>query len=175
MRILPKAPARRAALCGLLGLLLSGCAYYSFTGATIPSHLSTVAVPLAEDVSASPLTGLSDQFTQMLVERFVGQTRLALEQDETEADAVLSARLERYDNQPTSVGGGDQATRNRVNLSVAVRYYDRVRDEVILERTFSGYGEYDPLAEGLSGEQQAAQAALTQIADDIFTAATSNW
>lgn len=149
------------------------CWYYSFSGATIPSHLSSVAIPLAEDRSISTVSGLDEQLTQLLVERFVGQTRLTLETSQAEADAVLNTIIQNYQNQPTSVGGDERATRNRVTISVNVRYVDVERGEDMLSRTFSGFEEYDPLDPSL--EEEAALAALEKVADDIFTAATSNW
>ncbi|MCH8962398.1 MAG: LptE family protein [Bacteroidetes bacterium] len=163
----------------LVGLLLlaaaPGCAYYSFTGATVPAHLNTVAIPLAEDNSLSPLTTLDDELTDLLITRFVQQTRLSLEQNEDEADALLTIRIDRYANAPTSVSGQERAELNRITLSVSVRYYDRVEDKELLQRTFSSFADYDPLEGGLEREEETARAALENIADDIFTAATSNW
>lgn len=162
-------------LCLVLAGVLPGCGYYSFTGATIPTHLNTVAIPLAQDNTVSPLTTMDDILTQLLIDRMVGQTRLSLEPTETEADAVLSAIISQYRNEPTSVSGEEVAQLNRVTITVSARYLDRVEDEEILQRSFSSFAEYDPLAQGVEGEEQAAQTALQNIADDIFTAATSNW
>jgi len=159
----------------LLGLCDAGCAYYSFTGATIPSHLNTIAIPLVEDNSISPITNLDDQLTELLVQRFVNQTRLSLEASQPDANVLLTVRIDRYTNQPTSVGGEEQATLNRVSISATVSYFDQVENEEIIQRTFSSFAEYDPLEEGLEGEQTASTAILENIADDIFTAATSNW
>ncbi|NNE70591.1 MAG: LptE family protein [Rhodothermales bacterium] len=157
----------------ILCLTPVSCWYYSFSGATIPSHLNSVAIPLAEDRSISTVSGLDERLTQFLVDRFVGQTRLILETSQSEADAVLNATIQNYQNRPTSVGGDERATRNRVTISVNVRYVDVDRSEDILSRTFSGFEEYDPLDPSL--EEEAALAALEKVADDIFTAATSNW
>ena len=95
-------PSLRLAL-PLALLLLNGCGYYSFTGATLPEHLNTVAIPLAEDNSLSPLTTLDEALTELLVTRFVRQTRLSLETSEDDADAVLTATIDRYTSAPTSV------------------------------------------------------------------------
>ncbi len=156
---------------------VAACSYYSFTGATIPSHLSTIAIPLVEDNSISTLTTLDDAMTALLVDRFVGQTRLSLQPDESQADVLLRARIDRYGNQPASVGGQERATLNRVTISVTTDYLDRTKDEVIFSRSFSSFEEYDPTdpERGLAGEEDAARAVLEKIADDIFTAATSNW
>lgn len=158
----------------VLGLAATGCAYYSFTGATIPSQLNTVAIPLAVDNTISPVNTLDQNLTDLLTDRFIGQTRLRLETNEPEADAVLTTRIESYENEPTSVGGDEQATRNRVTIRVAVTYYDQVEDRELLEQTFSSFGEYDP-ADGSNGEVTAAEEALDNIADDVFSAATSDW
>lgn len=151
----------------------SGCAYYSFTGATIPEHLSTVAIPLVDDNTVSTVTGLDDEMTRLLVDRFVRQTRLNLETNEASADALLRVVINRYTNQPTSVSGQEQATRNRVTIAAQVTYVDQVNDVDLVGRTFSAFEEYDPLDP--AQEETAAFAALEKIADDVFTAATSNW
>ena len=157
----------------LLSLGAAGCAYYSFTGATIPEHLSTIAVPLVEDNTVSTLTGLDDELTRLLVDRFVRQTRLCLETNESSADALLTVTIIRYQNQPTSVSGQEQATRNRVTIAARVAYQDQVNDVELVGRTFSAFEEYDPFDP--SQEETAAFAALEKVADDVFTAATSNW
>lgn len=154
-------------------LLVPGCAWYSFTGASIPEHLNTVAIPLVEDNTVSTVTGLDDEMTRLLVDRFVRQTRLNLETDEQAADALLRVVINRYTNQPTSVSGQEQATRNRVTVAVQVTYVDQTTGTDLVSRSFSAFEEYDPFDP--SQEETAAFAALEKIADDVFTAATSNW
>lgn len=164
---------RAALFVLLLAAGAGGCAYYSFTGATIPEHLSTVAIPLVEDNTVSTVTGLDDEMTRLLVDRFVRQTRLNLETNESGADALLQVVITRYVNQPTSVSGQEQATRNRVTITAQVTYEDQVNEVELVGRTFSAFEEYDPLDP--AQEETAAFAALEKIADDVFTAATSNW
>ncbi len=155
-------------------LLLSACGYYSFTGATIPAEISTLAIPLAELGASTPLPTLPDELTRLLTDRFVRQTRLRLEPDETVADALLTSRITGYRSEPTAVGD-DRAERTRITITVTVRYAQRDADTPLLDRSFSAFSDYDALADGFDGETQAAQQALEQIADDVFTAATSNW
>lgn len=165
---------RRVALLSTVFCLLStGCGYYSFTGASIPEHVRTVAIPLVEDRSPGGVPNMDQVLTDLLVERFVRQTRLALEPDENAANALLTATIERYQNEPTAVTGDEVAALNRVTIAVRVVYRDQVEDEERLARTFSSYAEYD--AANISEEEATATAVLEQIADDIFTAATSDW
>ena len=155
-------------------LSLSSCGYYSFTGATIPAHLNTIAIPLVIDNSINTIPSLGDELTERLVNRFVNQTRLSLAPNEEEADALLSVEIQRYNNAPSSVSGDERAARNRVTISVSVVYEDQVEEKELLRRTFSNFEEYDPLL-GIDEEVEAAIAALENVADDVFTAATSNW
>ena len=157
----------------LLPFLGSSCAYYSFTGATIPDNLNTIAIPLVIDNSINTIPSLSDELTELLVNRFVNQTRLSLAPNEADADAVLVAEIQRYSNAPSSVSGEETAALNRVTISVNVVYTDQVDEKELLTRTFSNFEEYDPL--DIDKEEEAALAALESLADDIFTAATSNW
>lgn len=169
----------RPLLYALLLLLgagsLSGCAVYSFSGASIPSHLETISIPIAQDNTSSPLNTMGADLTDLLTDRFVDRTRLSLTTDDAGADAVLTARIQQYTNEPTGVSGDERATTNQVTIQVQVRYVDQTEEEELVSQTFSGSASYDPVEAGLTGEQQAARNALENVADDIFSTATSNW
>lgn len=157
----------------LLCLFLNGCGFYSFTGATIPQHVETVAIPLVEDLTSNPITDLGGRLTERLVDRFVGQTRLQLSSDEAQADALLTSEIRQYTVQPAAVGGQNTARLNRLTISVAATYNDQEEEQQVFQRSFSSSIEYDPT--DLASEEAAAAEILDNIADDIFTAATSNW
>jgi hypothetical protein len=167
-------PRRRAALLVAALLAFSGCAYYGFSGASIPAHLATVAVPLADDRARSGPPGLDQTLTEALIERFADRSRLALTPDEGEADAVVQATIERYAVAPAAVTGDNVAALNRLSVSVRVVVTDRVQQRAMLDRAFQASEDFDP-AEGLDGEARAARAAIEQVARDAFTAATSDW
>ena len=169
----------RPLLCALLLLFgagsLSGCTVYSFSGASIPSNLETISVPIAQDNTSSPVNRLGADLTDLLTDRFVDRTSLSLTTDNAGADAFLTARIQRYTNEPTGVSGDERATTNQVTIRVQVRYVDQTKDEELLSQTFSGSANYNPVEAGLDGERQAIQNALENVADDIFSTATSNW
>lgn len=111
--------------------------------------------------------------TSLLISRFVQQTRLSLESRSQDANATLIVSIDRYQNLPASVSGNERATRNRITIRATARYTDQVEDELLLDRSFSAFEEYDPLDP--AEEVVAAEAALVKLVDDIFTAATSDW
>ncbi len=171
--------ARRVAAfcCFLVPLagLLQSCGVYSFSGATIPARLQTVAVPLVEDRSTGGPPAMDRLLTDALVERFADRSRLSLEPDEAEADAVVRATIEQFSIAPAAVTSDDNlASLNRVSLAVRVVVEDRVEPGELLARTFTASEDYVPSA-GLQGQADAAAAVLEQIARDAFTAATSDW
>jgi hypothetical protein len=158
-----------------VSVLAAGCGYYSLTGASIPDDIQTVAVPLADLDAASPIPTLADDLTSLVIERLVRQTRLTLEPDEASADAVLTMRVTQYRSDPAALASDELAQLTRVTIGVEARYARREADTPIFERSFSAAAEYDPVVTGPAGEVEAAALALREIADDVFTAATSNW
>lgn len=154
---------------------LTGCAFYSFSGANIPSHLETIAIPIAQDNSSGPVNTLGTDLTDLLTDRFVDRTSLSLTTNDADADALLTARIQGYTNRPTGVSGDERATTNQVTIRVQVTYTDQVNGEELVSQTFSGVANYNPVEAGLAGEEQAAREALENVADDIFSTATSNW
>jgi len=159
----------------LLALSLSGCSFYSFSGATIPSDLETIAIPLAQDNSVNPVNTLDRQITDLLTDRFVGRTRLSLSTNEATADARLNVVITGYENQPTAVTGEEVASQNEVSIRARIEYIDQANGETLLSQSFTNSAQYDPVEQGAAGEEEAAQVALERLADDVFTAATSNW
>lgn len=152
---------------------LAACAY-SFSGASIPERLQTVAIPLAEDRAAGGPAALGQRLTDALVERFADRSRLSLSSDEDGADAVVRATIEQYTVAPVAVTGSNLADLNRVSIAVRIVVADRIEARDLLDRTFMANEDFAP-AEGPQGEAEAAERAVAQVARDAFTAATSDW
>lgn len=169
------ARSRRLLLAAVAALPLTpACAYYSFTGASLPEHLNTVAVPLVEDRAAGAVPDLDRALTDALVDRFADRTRLRLEPDDGSADLVVRATIERYQVDPVAVTGQERASLNRLTVALAVRAEDRVQSQDRVRRTFTATADYDPAA-GPAGEAEAAARVVERLADDVFTAASSDW
>lgn len=154
--------------------LLAGCGVYSFSGASLPATLRTVAVPLAVREAPGGPPALDQFVTDALVTRFADRSRLRLEPDEGAADAVVRATVVRYAVAPAAVTDANVAALNRLTLGVRVVMTERGTERPRLDRVFSATEDFAP-ADGLAGEAVASEAASAQIARDAFTAATSDW
>lgn len=156
-------------------LLAAGCVRYSFTGASIPADVRTIYIPFFADQSQSGLGDLSDRLNQALVQRFINQSRLSLENDREIADAYIEGAIQNYINRPFSVAGDEQANLNEVQITVRALFQYADEEEPLWNKNFSGSATYDVLDNPVDGEIEAADQALQQIANNMFNDAVSNW
>ncbi|MEX0845084.1 MAG: LptE family protein [Balneolaceae bacterium] len=158
-----------------VGFLFSGCLRYSFTGASIPPGVNTIYIPFFPDQSNSGLGDLSNRLNEALINRFVNQSKLQLANNEADADAVLDGVITGYTNRPFSIGGNEQANQNEITITVRASFKYSDEEEPEWNSTYSGKFTYDPTDDPISGENQAANSALNQVANNMFSDAVSNW
>ncbi len=158
-----------------LFLLTSGCMRYSFTGTSIPEDVNSIFIPFFADQSNSGIGDLSDKLNQVLIDRFINQTRLSLANSRSEADAVLEGSIASYSNRPFSVTGQEEANQNEVTITVRATYTYTGAEQAEWSKSFSGRATYDPIENPIAGETAAADEALELIANNMFNDAVSGW
>ncbi|MFO7845938.1 MAG: LptE family protein [Balneolaceae bacterium] len=156
-------------------LFLSACISYSFTGTSIPNSVRNVYIPFFQDNSQSGLGDLSDRLNNALINRFVNQSRLSLNNDKDDADSWMEGSIQSYSNRPVSVGGDEQANLNEIQIVVRATFQFADSDEPEYSKNFTGNGTYDVLDNPVDGEIEAAEEALQQIANNAFNDAVSDW
>ncbi|PAU95613.1 hypothetical protein CK503_00690 [Aliifodinibius salipaludis] len=159
----------------LIAFVLSGCFRYSFTGTSIPDDVNSIYIPFFADQSSGGVGNLSDHLNTALVDRFINQTRLQLSNSRTDADAVLEGSIVNYANEPFSVTGEGQSSLNEVSISVRATFQYTDKEQAEWSSTFSGSETYDTNENPIEGETNAATAALSQVADNMFNDAVSGW
>jgi hypothetical protein len=150
-----------------------GCCSYSFTGASVPEHLKTIFIPVADDRSGSGEPGLRELFTNKLTQKFIDDNTLHVS-DRVNATASLECVVANFSDAPAVVSAGENVQTRRITISVQVIFKDLVKRKNIFDRTFSNYGDYSA-GEGLSAKQGAINTALENITEDILLAAVSGW
>lgn len=164
---------------GLLGILLitmglAGCSCpYSFTGASIPPHLKSLAIPYANDQSGSGEPALGQQFTTLLTQKFVDDNSFIIT-DKTRSDAVLDCSILGISDTPAAITTGEQVQARRVNITIQVSYKDLKMKKTIFERQFSNYADY-PAVAGQAGRNEAIQQTLEKLTEDILLETVSGW
>ncbi len=163
------------AITFLAAVMLTGCFHYSFSGASIPSNVHTVYIPFFPDKSNSGISNLSDELNKALVNRFVNQSRLHLSNNKSDADIQIDGVIQSYSNETFSISGNQQASSNRVQISVNATYSYSTDDKPLWSRSFSGFGDYDPNNDPIQGEKAAALDAMDMIARKMFDDSIGKW
>jgi len=156
--------------------LVSSCSY-SFTGASVPPHLKSVAIPLFDDRSSSAEPNLREDFTNELIQKFIDDNTLQ-KREKVNSDALIEGTILSLADSPTSVGnvqGTEAVTVRRITINVKVIYKDFVKRETIFEKNFSNYGDYNNEGDITAARQIAIQKAIDKITEDILLAVVSNW
>lgn len=150
-----------------------GCCTYSFTGASVPEHLNSIAIPIAEDRSGAGEPGLRELLTEGLINKFIEDNSLQVA-ERTKADAILESVIVSFSDAPSIVSAGETISSRRVTITVKVVYKDLVERKTIFDESFSNYGDYEP-AGVENNREQAIEKALDNISEDILLAVVSGW
>jgi hypothetical protein len=162
------------ALFIIAGLVnFTSCCSYSFTGASVPPHLKTISIPVADDRSGAGVPGLRELFTTMLTQKFIDDNTLRVS-DRVNANASLDCTISSYSDAPAVVSGANNVTTRRITIGVQVIYKDLVKRKNIFEQTFSNYGDYSGNG-GLTEKNAAINIAVDKITEDVLLAAVSGW
>ncbi|MFA3784031.1 LptE family protein [Melioribacteraceae bacterium 4301-Me] len=147
---------------------------YSFTGASIPAHIKTIAIPIFQDQSGSGESELSDMFTKQTIQQFIDDNSLQVT-DRVNADAILEGTILSLTDAPSVVSSGENITTRRITLTVKVTYRDMVKKRTVFERNFSNYGDYPVGGDITTVRKEAIAQAVNRISEDILLAVVSNW
>ena len=108
---------------GLIAINFTSCCAYSFTGASVPEHLKTIAIPIADDRSGSGEPGLRENLTQKLIQKFIDDNTLQVS-ERTTANALLECSIVSLSDAPAIVSAGESITSRRITIGIKVIYRD---------------------------------------------------
>lgn len=154
-------------------LNFGGCCMYSFTGASVPEHLKTIAIPIADDRSGGAEPGLREMLTEVLTQKFIDDNTLQVT-DKTSAHSVLECTIITISDAPAIVTAGEQIATRRITVSVQVVNKDLVKRKTLFEKTFSNYGDY-PSGGSIDSRRTAIEEAIEKITQDILLDTVSGW
>lgn len=155
-------------------LALTACSY-SFTGASVPPHLQSIAIPISQDRSGSGEADLAEEFTNQLIQKFIDDNTLQVA-EKGNADAILECTVTSLSDAPNVVAGGEDVTQRRITLGAKVLYRDLVERKTIFDKTFSNFGDYSTNDGDLvSARRTAIEDAVDKITEDILLGVVSNW
>ncbi len=153
---------------------LDGCIVkYSFTGASIPPAAKTFSVAYFPNNAAMVAPTLSNTFTESLRDRFLRQTRLT--QVGEDGDFAIEGEITGYMTAPTSVSADEYALKNRLTITVQVRFNNAIEPEQNFNKSFNAFADYDAnlLLQNIEGG--LIEEIVETLVDNIFNACAANW
>jgi hypothetical protein len=161
-----------------LSLLVCGCKFYSFTGASIPENAKTVQVNLFTNDAANSIgstfePGLDRDFTNSMQEVLLNQTNLEL--TGVNGDLIYEGEITEYRVTPTTATAQQTAAQNRLTISINVRYINSNNEEDNFEKRFSHFYDYPDNAQLQSVKADAHSEIFERITQDVFNQSLAKW
>lgn len=157
----------------LLVIKFEGCCFYSFTGASVPPHLKSIAIPVADDRSGSAESGLREMLTQKLIQKFIDDNSLQIV-DRINAHSILETAIVSYNDAPAIVTAGENITSRRITIGIKASYRDLVKKIVVFDKVFTNYANY-PSSGSISEKNRAIEEIIEKTSEDILLETVSGW
>ena len=153
--------------------ILTGCGFYSHTGASGPPNAKTFSVEYINNVASIVMPSLSQVLTEKLKLRFINETTLKLTQQD--GDVRFSGKILNYATSPVAVQGNQQNAVNRLTVTIEITYQNTKDDTKNFTQQFSNFVDY-PASENFSAVEIDLVNKVTDIlVQDVFNKAFINW
>ncbi len=146
---------------------------YSFSGVNISEEVETYSVEYFPNRAPLVQAQLSQVFTEALMDKIQGNTSLTLNTDG--GDVQFSGEITGYETRPTAITSDEVSARNRLTISVRVKYTNLFEPELDFDTSFSRYEEYDAAANLTDVENELIELIVEYLMEDIFNRAFVSW
>ena len=143
------------------------------SGASIPPEVKTIVIKYFNKTAALGPPSMSQTFTERLKDKFLTQTNLAIVN--SSGDLTLEGSITSYAIIPQVIQLNETAKKNRLTISVNVKFTNLKDEKQNFETTFSRYSDYDSSQNLSSVEETLISEINDQLVDDIFNKAVINW
>ncbi|MDR3093914.1 MAG: LPS assembly lipoprotein LptE [Bacteroidales bacterium] len=149
-----------------------GTVTFNMSGASV-SPAKTCQVNYIENRAEIVNPRLSLLMTEGLKDKIQANSSLNLVN--SNADVLFEGEITGYNVQPQSVTAAGMAAKDRLTVTVKIKFTNEVKPENSFEKSFSRFYEYTTGTGFSSIENTAVDEILVELMDDIFNAAFSSW
>lgn len=158
----------------LLSLLVWNCKpHFSLSGATIPVEAKTISVAYFTNNTSLAGPTVPQKFTEKLRDMVSSQTNLALVK--SNGDLQFEGYISNYNVAPVAIQSTDQAAKNRLTVSVSVKYTNKFDASKNFETEFTRFADYTASQSISAVENDLLTEINRQLTEDIFNKAFNNW
>lgn len=156
----------------LFGLQNSCSISYSFVGVDI-GDAKTVTVKYF--TNNAPLTAplFPQQLSEGLKDIFLQQTSLDLA--DKGGDLIFEGVITKYAVAPAAIQSGEQASLNRLTVTVEVTFTNTIKEEDSFESSFSRFADFPGNDDISQHETALMDEIIEQLTQDILNKALGNW
>ena len=155
---------------------MGGCSIkYSANGASIDPEAKTVLVRFIENRAPQNNPQLSQQVTEKLRTKILGQTRLTQTNDQS-ADYEFKGTITGYSISNAAVTNVDKPASARLTITLNITFIKRVGDKKgFTGQSFSRSSDFDASKTITEAEPRLLQEIVPNLVDDVFNRAFANW
>lgn len=154
--------------------IVHSCGIYSFTGTSIQPDVKTVTINYFEYQALKVNPSLSNDLTTALQDKFLKLTKL--EQVELDGDLEIAGAVTGYDVKATAITANEQASQNRLTVTVKISFINRKYPEDDFEnKSFSAYADFAATESLDAVEAALCEEIIEKLCDDMFNATVANW
>jgi len=157
----------------LTATMLTSCGIYSFSGTSIQPDINTITLNYFEYKAQKVNPNLSNEISEALKNQFRKMTKL--EQVEMDGDLEIEGEITGYDVSAAAVTADEVAARNRLTITVRIKFTNRKYPEDNLEQNFSAFSEYESTQTLDMVESTLCTEIVEKLIDDIFNATVAQW
>ena len=157
----------------LVSSFLVSCGVYSFDGASIPSNAKSFYVSNFIIKTDNCPANTGNVSSEKLIDLLLNQTSLQFSNKETELN--FYGEIINYKINPISIQSNDIAAKNRLEITIKVKYINTLDNNQNFEHSFKRYRDFDSEQNLTEIEDDLIQSILEEITEDIYNKAFVNW
>lgn len=157
-----------------VAFVVGGCSiHYTTSGASIDPAVKTASIIYFPNMAPLVAPNLSSTLTDALTQKIQNQTRLQIVRED--GDVNFEGEIIGYTSAPISISGDEYATKNRLTITVRVRFTNKVQPQYDFDKTFTSYADYETSQMLISIQDQLCVEICDLLIENIFNEALSNW
>ena len=151
--------------------ILSGC--YGFKGISIPPDINTFFVAEFDNRAPNAPAGIEQTFAEALRTKIRNESKLQL--TDTGPDITFTGSINRFTITSEAPQEGNTVAFNKLTVGVLIEYTDVRNEDESWSQSFSFFKDFDANADFQSQQDAFIEEIFTQITEDIFNRAFTNW
>ena len=156
-----------------MGLFITSCGIYKFSGASISPDVKTISIAVFDNKAAIVVPTLSQSFTEELRNRYVNQTRLGLVLEK--GDLNISGSIIGYKIIPVAPSGNETTILTRLSIGVKVSYTNTKDETQNFEKSWERFADFQSSLNLADVEESLIEEITEQLVDAIFNETVANW